>query len=104
MTSTCRELGFRLGPALLAPPLPRAGGRLCLIAAVLQEVFGMPGDPDVGQERPQIHVSRGQSDQQLTDIRERLDPVSLGAGKDAHQDRRGLPASSTPETPRAPSW
>jgi hypothetical protein len=48
-TSTCWKLGFRLGPAFLATPLPRPGGRLCLIAALLQEVFGMRGDPDVGQ-------------------------------------------------------
>jgi hypothetical protein len=49
MTSTCWELGLRLGPALLAPPLPLTGSRLRLIAAVLQEVLGMRGDPDVGQ-------------------------------------------------------
>src|SRR6476646_889165 len=87
-TSTRGEPDFRLGPAFLAPPLPRTGGRLCLITAVLQEVYGMRGDPDVGQERTQIHVSRGQRDPQLTDIRERLEPVPLGAGEAAHQDRR----------------
>src|SRR3954466_12545882 len=97
MTSTCRELGFRLGPALLAPPLPRTGGYLLLITAVLQEVFGMRGDPNVGQEGPQIYVSRGQRDQRLAYIRERLEPVSPGAGKDAHANRRGLTASITSE-------
>jgi len=49
-TSTRGEPGFRLGPAFLAPPLPRTGGRICLITAVLQQVFGMRGDPNVGQE------------------------------------------------------
>jgi hypothetical protein len=43
-TSTHGEPDFRLGPALLATPLPRSGGRLGLIAAVLQEVFRMRGD------------------------------------------------------------
>jgi hypothetical protein len=79
-TSTRDEPDFRLAPAFLATPLPRSGGRLGLIAAVLQEVLGMRGDPNVGQERPQIHVSRGESDQQLADIFERLDPAPLGAG------------------------
>src|SRR6185312_581195 len=93
-TSTRGEPGFRLSPAFLATPLPRTGGRICLITAVLQEVFEMRGDPDVGQDRPQVHVSRGQRDQQLTDIREGLDPVSIGAGEDAHQDRRSLTTRS----------
>jgi hypothetical protein len=79
-TSTCWKLGFRLGPAFLATPLPRTGGSLGLITAVLQEVLGMRGDPEVGQERSQINLGHGQRDQQFTYIRERLDPVSLGAG------------------------
>src|SRR5262245_66319273 len=43
----------------------------------------MRGDPDIGQERPQIHLSRGQTDQHLTDIRERLDPVPPDAASAA---------------------
>jgi hypothetical protein len=39
----------------------------------------MRGDPKFGEERPQIHVSRGQLGQQLTDIRERLGPVEEAA-------------------------
>jgi hypothetical protein len=57
-TSTHGEPDFRLGPAFLVTPLPRWGDRRCLITAVLQEVFGMRGDPNVGHERPQIHFSR----------------------------------------------
>jgi hypothetical protein len=49
MISFCWKLGFRLGPVFLATPLPRSGGRVGLIAAVLQEVFGMRGDPGVGK-------------------------------------------------------
>jgi hypothetical protein len=46
----------------------------------VQEVVGMRGHPNVGQERSQIHVGRGQRDQQLTDILEWFDPVSPGSG------------------------
>ena len=46
------------GSAVGATSLPSTGSRLCLIAAILQEVLGMRGDPDIGQERPRIHVSR----------------------------------------------
>jgi hypothetical protein len=42
-TSTRREPGFRLGPALLAPPLPRKGGYFRLVTAVLQEVVELWG-------------------------------------------------------------
>jgi hypothetical protein len=45
-TSSCWKLGSRLGPAVLATPLPRSGGPIGLIAAVLQEVFGLRGGLD----------------------------------------------------------
>jgi hypothetical protein len=47
--------------------LTRARGGLGLIATILQVVFGMHGNPNDGQERPLIDLSRGESDQQLTD-------------------------------------
>jgi hypothetical protein len=45
----------------------RARGGLGLIATILQTVFGMRGNPNVGQERPPIDLGRRQSDPQLTD-------------------------------------
>jgi hypothetical protein len=37
-TSIHGEPDFRLTPAFFAPPLPRTGGHLRLVAAILQEV------------------------------------------------------------------
>jgi len=57
----------------------------------------MSSNPNVGQQRSQIDVICRQGDQQLTDILERLDPMPLGAGEDAHQDRRCLTAPIAPK-------
>jgi hypothetical protein len=45
-------------PASLPTATTRHRGRLSLIATIRQEVLGVSGDPDVGQERPQIHVNQ----------------------------------------------
>jgi hypothetical protein len=60
-------------PTGTATPLPRSGGRLGLIAAVLQEVFGMRGDPCVGQEFAKlIGGMGGQSLQDVLELCERI--------------------------------
>jgi hypothetical protein len=46
--------GFR--PASLPTATTRTRGRLSLIAAIREEVLGVSGDPDVGQERLPVHV------------------------------------------------
>jgi hypothetical protein len=49
--------GFR--PTSLPTATTRDRGRLSLIAAIRQEVLGVSGDPDVGQQRRQVHLVRG---------------------------------------------
>jgi hypothetical protein len=83
--------------AALPTATTRDRGRLGLIATICQEVLGVSGDPDVGQQRFQVHLVRGQGHQQRTNIRERLYPMSLGPGQDAETDRRGLTALVTPD-------
>ena len=48
--------GFR--PASLPTAATRDRRRLSLLATMRQEVLGMRGDPDVRQERPQVHLLR----------------------------------------------
>jgi hypothetical protein len=87
--------GFRA--ASLPTATTRHCGRLSLIAAIGQEVLGVSSDPEVGQQRLQVHLVRGQGHQQRTHIRERFDPMALGPGQDAETDRRGLTALVTPD-------
>ncbi len=84
-------------PAALPTPTARRRGRLGLIATVRQEVFGVSRDPDVGQKRFQVHLSRGHGRQHRTHIRQRFDPMALGPGQDAETDRRCLTALVTPD-------
>jgi hypothetical protein len=63
--------GFR--PASLPTATTRDRGRLSLIATIRQEVLGVSGDPDVGQQRLQVHLVRGQGHQQRTHIRALFD-------------------------------
>ena len=48
--------GFR--PASLPTATTRDRGRRGLIATIRQEVLGVSGDPDVGQQRLQVHLFR----------------------------------------------
>ena len=54
------------GPASLPTATTRDRGRLSLIASIGLEALGVNGDPDVGQQRLQVHLVRGQSHQQRT--------------------------------------
>jgi hypothetical protein len=85
------------GPSSLPTATTLDRGRLSLIATIRQEVLGVSGDPDVGQQRLQVHLVRGQGHQQCTHIRQRFDPMSLGPGQDAETDRRRLTAPITPD-------
>ena len=84
-------------PASLPTATTRHRGRLSLIATIGQEVLGVSGDPDVGQQRLQVHFVRGQGHQHRTHIRQRFDPMALGPGQDAETDRRRLTALVTPD-------
>jgi hypothetical protein len=53
--------GFR--PASLPTATTRDRGHLSLIAAIRQEVLGVSGDPDVGQQLLLVHLVRGQGHQ-----------------------------------------
>jgi hypothetical protein len=55
------------------------------------------GDRHSASWRLQVHLVQRQGHQQRTHIRERFDPMSLGAGQDAETDRRGLTALVTPD-------
>jgi hypothetical protein len=68
--------GFRTSS--LAAATTRDRGRLSLIAAGRQEVLGVSGDPDVAQQRVQVHLVRGQGRQQRTRIHQLFDPMALG--------------------------
>src|SRR5262249_10542375 len=87
----------RLHPASLATATTRARGCLRLFATIRQEVLGMSGDPDIGQQRLQIHIVRRQGRQQRSHIRKRLGPVPLGPGQDAEADRRCLAPLIAPD-------
>jgi hypothetical protein len=52
-----------VSPASLPTATTRDRSRLSLIAAIRQEVLGVSGDPDVGQQRLQVHLGRCQRDQ-----------------------------------------
>src|SRR5262249_31718063 len=80
--------GFR--PASLPTATTRDRGRLSLIATIRQEVLGVCGDPDVGQQRIPVHLLRRYGSQSSRDVRQRLHPVPLGPSQDAQTNRRRL--------------
>ena len=80
--------GFR--PASLPTATTRDRRRLSLLATIGQEVLGVSGDPDVGQQRLQVHRLRRSGSQSSRDVRQRLDPVPLGPSQDAQTNRRRL--------------
>jgi hypothetical protein len=63
----------RLFPTQRATATSRIRGCLRLIATVLKNVLRVRRDPDIGQERLQVHLVGRQGDQQSSHVRERLD-------------------------------
>jgi hypothetical protein len=53
-------------PAALPTATTRDRGHLTLIATIRQEVIGVSGDPEVGQQRLQVYLVRRQGHQQRT--------------------------------------
>ena len=77
-------------PAPLPTATTRDRGRLSLIATIRQEVLGVSGVPDVGQQRLPIHRLRQEGSPSSRDVRQRLDPVPRGPSQDAQTNRRRL--------------